>query len=270
MSLTPTESQQRLAVLIDADNTSHSYAEACMQEIAKYGVATVRRAYGDWSDGRLARWKPQLNRLAIQPVQQFAYVTGKNATDFALVIDAMDLLYAGNVDGFVIVSSDSDFTRLANRLRESGKVVYGIGAEKTPVSFRSACLQFFTLEVIKEGGTTEDAADDANADAAPTLPNLQSLLTRAINAADKNGNGWATLRAVERQLVRIETSFDARLYGKNELIDLAEEQKYVDVDRNGSGPDMIRLRSARPAKKTTAKKAASKKAAAKKTPQSSG
>ncbi|HET6939408.1 MAG TPA: NYN domain-containing protein, partial [Nocardioides sp.] len=128
----PAPENVRIAVLIDADNTSKSDAAALMGEVAKYGVPTVRRAYGDWTSNRLSGWKDQLNRHAIQPVQQFAYTTGKNSTDFALVIDAMDLLYSGNVDAFAIVSSDSDFTRLVTRLRESGKTVYGFGGRKTP------------------------------------------------------------------------------------------------------------------------------------------
>ena len=128
----PSPDNVRIAVLIDADNTSKSDAAALMEEVAKYGVPTVRRAYGDWTSNRLTGWKDQLNRHAIQPIQQFAYTTGKNSTDFALVIDAMDLLYSGNLDAFALVSSDSDFTLLATRLRESGKTVYGLGLRKTP------------------------------------------------------------------------------------------------------------------------------------------
>ena len=127
----PSPENDRIAVLIDADNTSKSDAAALMEEVAKYGVPTVRRAYGDWTSNRLSGWKDQLNRHAIQPVQQFAYTTGKNSTDSALIIDAMDLLYSANVDAFAIVSSDSDFTRLATRLRESGMTVYGLGRTVT-------------------------------------------------------------------------------------------------------------------------------------------
>ena len=147
-----------LAVLIDADNTSAKYAGAVLDEAAKYGRPTVRRAYGDWSSERLKGWKVELNRRAIQPIQQFAYTTGKNSTDFSLVIDAMDLLYAGHLGGFVLVSSDSDFTRLATRLQESGKPVYGIGRQATPSAFQSACTQFIYLENIEE--TASDPAPE--------------------------------------------------------------------------------------------------------------
>ena len=123
----PDHADARMAVLIDADNTSSSHASALLEELARYGVPTVKRAYGDWTTQNLVRWKDELHRHAIQPVQQFAYTTGKNSTDSALIIDAMDLLYSGNLDAFAIVSSDSDFTRLATRLRESGKTVYGMG-----------------------------------------------------------------------------------------------------------------------------------------------
>ncbi|CAB3636381.1 MULTISPECIES: NYN domain-containing protein [Achromobacter] len=122
----------RLAVLIDADNASAKVIQDLLGEVSKYGTATVKRAYGDWTTSNLAGWKAQLHRHAVQPIQQFAYTFGKNSTDSAFIIDAMDLLYAGNVDGFVLVSSDSDFTRLATRLREAGKVVYGLGERKTP------------------------------------------------------------------------------------------------------------------------------------------
>lgn len=129
----------RLAVLIDADNASASVAKELLEEVAKYGTATVKRAFGDWTTQNLVGWKAHLHRHAIQPVQQFAYTQGKNATDSAFIIDAMDLLYAGNVDGFCLVSSDSDFTRLATRLREAGKTVYGLGERKTPEAFIAAC-----------------------------------------------------------------------------------------------------------------------------------
>jgi len=129
----------RLAVLIDADNASAAVIKELLEEVAKYGVATVKRSYGDWTTQNLVGWKDHLHRHAIQPMQQFAYTKGKNSTDSACIIDAMDLLYGGNVDGFCLVSSDSDFTRLATRLREAGKVVYGFGERKTPDAFIAAC-----------------------------------------------------------------------------------------------------------------------------------
>ena len=142
----------KLAVLIDADNASSSLVKELLEEVAKFGTATVKRAYGDWTGQQLTGWKDQLNRYAIQPIQQFAYTRGKNSTDASLIIDAMDLLYADNVDGFCLVSSDSDFTRLATRLRESRKVVYGLGERKTPEPFRAACDRFVFFEVLKGGG----------------------------------------------------------------------------------------------------------------------
>ena len=139
----------RLAVLIDSDNTTASLTTELLAEIAKYGTPTIKRAYGDWTTQNLAGWKEELLRHAIQPVQQFAYTRGKNSTDSALIIDAMDLLYAGNLEGFVIVSSDSDFTRLATRLRESGMTVYGLGRRTTPAPFVAACDRFIYLDLLR-------------------------------------------------------------------------------------------------------------------------
>src|SRR3954465_4485813 len=144
----PSADTTRLAVLIDSDNTTASLTTELLEEIAEYGTPTIKRAYGDWTTPQLASWKESLLRHAIQPVQQFAYTRGKNPTDSALIIDAMDLLYAGNLEGFVIVSSDSDFTRLATRLRESGMTVYGIGRRNTPTAFVSACDRFIYLDLL--------------------------------------------------------------------------------------------------------------------------
>ena len=151
-----TEHNASLAVLIDGDNTTPSIIEALLAEIAKYGSASVKRAYGDWTTPNLRGWKEAINAHAIQPMQQFAYTTGKNATDSALIIDAMDLMYSGHLDGFCIVSSDSDFTRLASRIRESGKSVYGFGEKKTPQPFVAACDRFIYTEIFV--AATEDEA----------------------------------------------------------------------------------------------------------------
>src|SRR5918995_2940814 len=160
----------RLAVLIDSDNTTASLTTELLEEIAKYGTPTIKRAYGDWTTPRLIGWKEELLRHAIQPVQQFAYTRGKNATDAALIIDAMDLLYAGNLEGFVIVSSDSDFTRLATRLREAGMTVYGLGRRITPEAFVAACDRFIYLDLLSEDAQ-EPAQDPAPDDEpAPALP----------------------------------------------------------------------------------------------------
>ena len=151
-------SDHKLAVLIDADNTSPKQTREMFDELASYGTLTVKRAYGDWTQQQLNGWKGELHQHAISPMQQFANTSGKNSTDSALIIDAMDLLYAGNVDGFVIVSSDADFTRLATRLRESGKTVYGLGQRKTPKAFQDACDKFTFLEVLRDADAAPAAA----------------------------------------------------------------------------------------------------------------
>src|SRR5574337_1888803 len=150
-----TESASKLAVLIDADNAQPSLIEALLAEIAKYGTAHVKRAYGDWTDNHLKSWKDELLKQSVQPMQQFGYTRGKNSTDSALIIDAMDLLYSGRFDGFCIVSSDSDFTRLAGRIRESGLIVYGFGERKTPEPFVAACDKFIYVENRSEEHTSE-------------------------------------------------------------------------------------------------------------------
>lgn len=152
----PAHDDTRIAVLIDCDNVSPSHAGAILEEMAAHGTPTIKRAYGDWTTSQLNGWKKELNRWAIQPVQQFAYTVGKNSTDSALIIDAMDLMWMGNVEAFAIVSSDSDFTRLATRLRESGKRVIGLGRRKTPVSLRNAVDQFIYLELLGEGDSHDD------------------------------------------------------------------------------------------------------------------
>ena len=162
----------RLAVLIDSDNTTASLATELLEEIAKYGTPTIKRAYGDWTTQHLVGWKEELLRHAIQPVQQFAYTRGKNSTDSALIIDAMDLLYAGNLEGFVIVSSDSDFTRLATRLRESGMTVYGLGRRNTPTAFIAACDRFIYLDLLspEPREPTQRASTDEEPSRACTQP----------------------------------------------------------------------------------------------------
>jgi uncharacterized LabA/DUF88 family protein len=245
----------RLAVLIDADNTSASHASAILEEVARYGVPTVKRAYGDWTTQNLVRWKDELHRHAVQPVQQFAYTTGKNSTDSALIIDAMDLLYSDNVDGFAIVSSDSDFTRLATRLRESGKIVYGLGRRRTPPSLVAACDRFIYLEVLGRDSEAPETADEPDDDqvGAP-LPDLGSMLVAAIDSTSHD-DGWTSLSAV-----------DPRNYGFPKLVELARAQEYVDVDQSPDAPVRVRLTSSRPAKKTPARRSsAAKKAEPEKT-----
>ena len=259
----------RLAVLIDADNTSATSLSALLEELAKYGVPTVKRAYGDWTTQQLTPWKEELHRHAIQPVQQFSYTSGKNSTDSALIIDAMDLLYSGNLDGFAIVSSDSDFTRLATRIRESGKRVIGLGRRRTPQSLVAACDRFIYLEVLVNENRPAPAATDDEAEAATPLPDLQRILVAAINSTSQD-DGWAALSAVGSHISANNPSFDSRNYGYPKLVELARAQDYVDVDQLPGQPVRVRLKPtgttrkssrrapARKTAKTAAKKAATK------------
>ena len=237
----------RLAVLIDADNSTASVTTELLEEIAKYGTPTVKRAYGDWTTPNLARWKEELLRHAIQPMQQFAYTRGKNSTDSALIIDAMDLLYAGNLEGFVIVSSDSDFTRLATRLREAGMTVYGLGRRITPEAFVAACDRFIYLDLLSEEPqpAAQPAADDQES---PPPPNLKRILSTAINGTSKD-DGWSNLAEVGSYLIKSHAAFDPRDYGHTKLGELVRAQSYVEV-RDVAGPTgqsqlWVRLKPAR-------------------------
>ena len=206
----------KLAVLIDADNASASLVKELLEEVAKFGTATVKRAYGDWTGQQLTGWKDQLNRYAIQPIQQFAYTRGKNSTDASLIIDAMDLLYADNVDGFCLVSSDSDFTRLATRLRESRKVVYGLGERKTPEAFRAACDRFVFFEVLKRGATQRRRRRERRRARSPTFPTSRRRCARPSTRCRRD-NGWATVSSVGSYMAKNNPSFDTRLYGFRKL-----------------------------------------------------
>jgi len=224
----------KLAVLIDADNASADLIEFLLKEITKYGTAHVKRIYGDWTNSQLTKWKPKLNQFAIQPIQQFAYTVGKNATDSALIVDAMDLLYTGNFDGFCIVSSDSDFTRLASRIREAGLVVYGFGEKKTPEAFISACDKFIYTEILRqlrdssESDLAEHKVDKSSAkgslDATTSqkLNNNSALITLlkdAYEAVDEE-DGWVHLGVFGAQLTKLSPSFDARNYHYKKLSEL--------------------------------------------------
>ncbi len=183
----PKRSDVRLAVLIDSDNVPPHHVRGMMEEIARYGTPTIKRIYGDFTRPNLAQWKAQLLDYAISPIQQFSYTTGKNATDSAMIIDAMDILYADKVDGFVLVSSDSDFTRLATRLREAGKIVYGLGEMKTPNAFIAACDRFIYLEII--GQDEDDSDNDVKEDKSATRSPLRSTrLTRGTSQNDNAGS----------------------------------------------------------------------------------
>jgi len=235
-----TENTARLAVLIDADNAQPSITEGLLAEVAKYGTAHVKRAYGDWTGPSLKGWKDQLLSQSIQPIQQFAYTRGKNSTDAAMVIDAMDLLYSGRFDGFCIVSSDSDFTRLAQRLRESGLTVYGIGEHKTPKSFTAACDKFIYIENLRFTEVEEAAADEAGAKPARPAPAkaaqlkgdaaLVSLLRNAVEAASDD-DGWAPLAAIGNIITNQRPDFDSRTYGYAKLSDLISATTLFEVER---------------------------------------
>jgi len=214
-------SSDKLAVLIDADNAQAAIAHEIMTEIARYGTATVRRAYGDWTTSNMAGWKDVLHNLAIQPIQQFRFTVGKNATDSALIIDAMDLLHGGRIDGFCLVSSDSDFTRLATRIRESGFSVYGFGEKKTPKPFVAACDKFIFTEILRP-------AADPQAGMGPTQDPLKPLLMEAILASARE-DGWAALAALGSQITKFNPAFDPRNYGSQKLGELVKSQSYLEV-----------------------------------------
>lgn len=210
--------QTTLAVLIDADNAQPSVARTLIAEVAKYGVANVKRIYGDWTRPQLGGWKAVLLEHSIQPVQQFGYTSGKNATDSAMIIDAMDLLYSRKFDGFCLVSSDSDFTRLAARIREEGLSVYGFGEKKTPKAFVSACSKFIYTEVL----LNDDSSKSPDRKARETVQHdnvLISLLRGAAEAA-ADDTGWAQLGTVGSTIAKQSPDFDPRNHGYRRLSDL--------------------------------------------------
>jgi uncharacterized LabA/DUF88 family protein len=223
----------KLAVLIDADNAQPAIVEGLLAEIAKYGTASVKRIYGDWTLPSLGGWKAVLLRYSIQPMQQFRYTTGKNATDGAMMIDAMDLLYTGNFDGFCIVSSDSDFTRLASRLRESGMSVYGFGEKKTPEPFVAACDKFIYSELLRpedegHGQPVRRSPKDLKKDA-----KLVKLLRDAVEAASDE-SGWAHLSSVGNVIAKRAPEFDSRTYGYAKLRGLLKATGMLDEEERSS------------------------------------
>lgn len=231
----------RLAVLIDADNASSKIADGLFVEIAKLGEASVRRIYGDFSGTRLKGWADILAKHAIVPQQQFAYTAGKNSSDIALVIDAMDLLHAGRFDGFCLVSSDSDFTRLAARIREHGVDVFGFGEQKTPESFRQACRRFFYTENLpRETPALQGVAPTATSLQAPTaiVPILKKLISEM-----ESDDGWVSLGVVGQRLGNIRPDFDSRTYGCPKLSDLVRKTGAFDIDRAEGRNPRIRLKA---------------------------
>ncbi len=251
------DEQRRLAVLIDADNAQPAVITGLLEEVARYGVASVKRIYGDFTSTRMTQWKAALLKHSIAPVQQFAYTSGKNATDSSLIIDAMDLMYTQRFDGFCLVSSDSDFTRLAQRLREEGLLVYGFGERKTPDAFVQACDKFVYTEVLRSetpappparpaakrpARKSDTAITEPTATPAPAQDNGKPealplrLIRQAIEEASDD-QGWAFLGTVGSYLIKIRPDFDPRLYGKKKLSDLLQQdpQHFVVEERGGDG-----------------------------------
>lgn len=254
------ETAAKLAVLIDADNAQPGTIEALLAEVAKYGTAHVKRAYGDWTGTNLKGWKDQLLAQSIQPMQQFAYTIGKNSTDAAMVIDAMDLLYSERFDGFCIVSSDSDFTRLAARLRESGLIVYGFGQRKTPKPFVAACDKFIYVENLTYPDSTSTPAE-AMPRSKPTTSAAQlkgdtalvSLLRNAVEASSDD-DGWAPLSSVGNIVTKQRPDFDSRTYGYAKLSDLITATTLFETSRRSPGeskPAVIYVRDRRRPDQTT-------------------
>lgn len=229
------EPTQKLAVLIDADNAQAAIIEGLLAEIAKYGTANVKRIYGDWTQPQLNRWKEILLQHSIQPIQQFGYTRGKNSTDSALIIDAMDLLYTGEFDGFCLISSDSDFTKLAARIRESGLVVYGFGERKTPEPFVAACDKFIYTEVLQgDQDEKESSSKKKSPNALKQDPKLITLIRNAIDASSDE-SGWAHLAPVGSYLAKASAEFDPRNYGYRKLGELIGATNLFDLEERKVG-----------------------------------
>lgn len=224
-----------LAVLIDGDNIPSAYVKEMMQEIAKYGNPTIKRIYGDWTNPKLAKWKNLLLENAITPIQQYAYTTGKNATDSAMIIDAMDILYSNKVSGFCIVSSDSDFTRLATRLREAGMNVIGIGEKKTPNPFIVACDKFIYIEILKDQSeehhseTADNKKGKKDSIDKITQKEIKLIASTISDLADEDG--WAFLGDVGSLLQKKQPNFDSRNYGFQKLTPLINSIKNFEVEQ---------------------------------------
>ena len=235
----------RLAVLIDADNIPSAYVKEMMEEIAKYGNPTIKRIYGDWTKPYLAKWKKLLLENAITPVQQYAYTTGKNATDSAMIIDAMDILYSEKADGFCLVSSDSDFTRLATRLREAGMKVFGIGEKKTPEPFIVACDRFIYLEILKnEAEEHESEVTDSKPKTKRKVDKVTPKVIRLISTTISDvadDDGWAFLGDVGGLLQKKQPNFDSRNYGFQKLTPLIKSIKIFEIEQRESPRGRFKL-----------------------------
>ncbi|MDD2527364.1 MAG: NYN domain-containing protein [Lentimicrobium sp.] len=235
----------KLAVLIDGDNIPSAYIKEMMEEIAKYGNPTIKRIYGDWTRPGLAKWKNLLLENAITPIQQYGYTTGKNATDSAMIIDAMDILYSGKVDGFCLVSSDSDFTRLATRLREAGMLVYGIGEKKTPNPFIVACDKFIYIEILKSH--PEDSDTETSEQKPRVKPSVDKITPQVIKLIAStiddlaDDDGWAFLGDVGNLIQKKQPNFDSRNYGFPKLTPLINSIKDFEIDQRESPKGRFKL-----------------------------
>ena len=240
----------KIAVLVDAENVSEKYAEDLLDEVTNYGIPTYKRVYGDWTNPQLRNWKDSLLTYSFTPIQQYSYTTGKNASDSAMIIDAMDILYSGKVTGFCLVTSDSDFTRLAMRLREAGMLVLGMGEKKTPQPFIKACEKFIYLEVLKnaeekveekiekEDKSDKDDAQPKKEKKVAEKPSVSVVPLKKVRAAIKdivnsigNDEGWAYLADVGNNLSKRMPDFDSRNYGYRKLIDLVSTLSGFEISR---------------------------------------
>ncbi len=244
----PEPIELRLAVLIDADNAPRTAMKEIMEEIAVYGSPTIKRIYGDWTTPNMASWKAMLLEYAITPIQQYAYTTGKNATDSAMIIDAMDILYSGRVDGFVLVSSDSDFTRLATRLREAGMKVYGMGEKKTPQPFIASCDKFVYIEVIRAAAKEAEPEQDHrtgqkaskrkqtaqnNRSISPVTADIIELIALSLEDITDD-EGYGMLSALGTLLLKKRPDFDSRNYGFKKLSSMIQSIPRFEVQKQGT------------------------------------
>ncbi len=250
-----TSKELRLAVLIDADNIPYSNIKGMLEEIAKYGTPTFKRIYGDWTKPTLSGWKTVLLENAITPIQQYSYTKGKNSSDSALIIDAMDILYTGGVDGFCIVSSDSDFTRLATRLREAGKKVFGMGEKKTPSPFIVSCNKFIYIEILqkkekvikinpeaKEGPSARNSkkqpSNKVPVPVAAMDSDIINLIVESVNDLSEE-DGWVFLGVLGNLILKKKPDFDSRNYGYKKLVDLIKNINDIEVDERPTGKNNI-------------------------------
>jgi len=235
----------KLAVLIDGDNIPSAYVKEMMEEIAKYGNPTIKRIYGDWTNPKLTKWKNVLLENAITPIQQYGYTTGKNATDSAMIIDAMDILYSEKVNGFCLVSSDSDFTRLATRLREAGMNVIGIGEKKTPEPFIVACDKFIYIEILKyQSEETESEFTKSKSSLKDNIDKITPKVIKLISATISDladDDGWAFLGDVGNLLQKKQPNFDSRNYGFQKLTPLIKSIKKFEIEQRESPKGRFKL-----------------------------